>query len=217
MISSNSLFSDIKNNLAASCCAGDASDLILKVENIINKDISIISADFESVGIIWPWIEKKDMNLFAKFVIENDFNISNLARDINTVLKKGANGAQVFVPVQNLTDFIDQFAPIYSDLFFNKNLLIGLDLGHVLVMDWENIFINLSKIGGAGLSLSFDKSQDTDFVGAVYGFINALPDDFDMDLHFMLGNRPDKMEQVFRLFDKVRPNILNKIKLFLDF
>jgi len=217
MINIDLLFKNIKNNLAIKCSDdSDTSDLSVKIENLLNNDINLVSVSPRFVDITWGWLEKRQISILTRFNFDENLNVSDLAGQIQSVFKKGAGGVQVFVSLADLDDFSNNISPVCSDLFFNRNLFIGLDLAKIGQFDFNCIYLNLKKVSATGLVLYFNEKEDTDFVGTVYGFINRLPDDFDMHLHFMLGNNPQKIEQVWRLFEKLRPDILPKIKFFLN-
>lgn len=216
MIELNSFFAYIKNNIAVSFSGSDSYELISRVESAIKNKVGIISTEPDAVSIIWPWIEKRKISLIPRFFISDEFNAEILVQNINLTMKKGASGAHVFIDKKNMDQFLSCVGPVCADLFFNKDLFLGFELSSIQPMDMENMLEKLLEFEPKGLSVIFDENADIDFVGSIYGFINALPPKYNGGLHFMIGNVPSKIEQVWRLVEKLRPNLLKKIIFFIN-
>ena len=221
MIDTNAFFTEIKNNLALLCPDGlDSSDLIHIAESVLEKDIGTISVAPEHVDRLWAWLETSFTQIIARFVPEfsKDMDISDLSKQINSVFKKGASGAQVFIDVSRLPDLVSNLGSVRDDLFFNKTISIGLNMGDVMPNAWGDVFTCVGSLRADALVLGFSGQSDksSDFVGLVYGLINDLPDNMYPELHFMLGNDVSRIEQVWRLFSQLRPDFLQKLKFFVN-
>ncbi|MDR0741361.1 MAG: hypothetical protein LBF28_01145 [Rickettsiales bacterium] len=201
----------------------DATDLIHIAGNAAAKKISVISAGPESVECLWTWLEKKPARILARFFIEmpkkTDFvqEISSLSEQINFVFKKGAAGAQVFVPHAVLESFINELLPVRDGLFFNKDLCVGMDINGINAGDWTDVFANLKKMKADALLLylSQNRKGNPDFVGRIYGLLENFDFEFNGHLHFMLGNDYARIEQTWRLINKMRHEIAGRIRFFV--
>ena len=69
--------------------------------------------------------------------------------------------------------------------------------------------------GAFVLTLNEDMENRSDFVGRVYGLLQNW--DFDGELHFILGNNFDRIDQVIRLCECLKPEISEKLRFFLDY
>ena len=63
--------------------------------------------------------------------------------------------------------------------------------------------------------LNYKKEKDDDFVGLVYGFLDNFDDRFKGEIHFSIGNSSIRVEQTWRLIEKMRPDLLDKVKFFI--
>ncbi|MDR0726831.1 MAG: hypothetical protein LBF37_02085 [Rickettsiales bacterium] len=219
------LFDEIKDVIVFRCPDGqDAADLIHIAEFVVAKRISVISAEPKSVELLWTWLESAPTKILARFFLENHKNkkidlagdISALSGEINHVFKKGAAGAQIFIPVSSLDAFVNELLLVRDGLFFNKDLVLGMDLHEINASDWGSLFKNLNKIrvDALLLYLSNNKKGLVDFVGRIYGLLENLDFEFSGELHFMLGDDFGKMEQVWRLVHKMRPEIAPRLRFF---
>lgn len=226
MIDLKNLFEEIKDIMVLTCPDGqDATDLIHIAESVVAQKISIISAAPESVESLWTWLEKKPTKILARFFLENSKNkkfdleheISVLSQSVNAAFKKGAAGAQIFIPYIALDSFIDQLLPVRDGLFFNKDLVPGLDINDIDASNCQELFEKLKMIKADSLLLylSDTKKGTPDFVGRIYGLLENLDFEFSGELHFMLGNDFEKIEQVWRLVNKMRPEIAPRLKFFM--
>jgi hypothetical protein len=225
MIDFETLFDEIKGSVAAICPDGcDAADLIRVAERAVAKNIRVISAEPKSVESLWAWLEKRPIDILARFFLEipkhkkldSDQYMSQLSEHINKAFKKGAAGAQVFVPFDRLDFFVNELRPIRDGLFFNKSLSVCLDINAIGVTDWADLFKKLGEIKADALLLypSETRKKNADFVGRIYALLENLDPDFNAGLHFMLDRDIEKIEQVWRLVNKLRPKIAGKLQFF---
>ena len=107
---------------------------------------------------------------------------------------------------------------IRDDLFFNRELSIGLDLMEIDAGDWENLFAKLQKINASSVLfvLSKDLGNKSDFVGRVYGMLESWDANNKFNLGFMFGSDLMRIEQVVRLVESVRPELGGRIKFFVN-
>lgn len=213
-------FIDVKN-VALWCGAGaDATDLARAADGAIANKLKMISVAPDAVGIVWPWLENKRIKIFARLYLEYDDadGISEIAEKINSVFKSGADGVQVFVNLESLSSFVSQLYLIRDDLFFNKDLIIGLDISTVEPCDWAGVFSELKKIRATGLMLALtrDTGNKSDFIGRVYAALNAWGDDYAGGLQFAFGLSQERMEQIMRLVQSVRPKLWSKTAFFVN-
>lgn len=197
----------------------DSADLAQAVSIAIDKNIESLSVIPESVSIVWPWLENKGVDIFSRFYLKskNSESISDITEKINSSFKQGADGAQVFLSFADLEGFVSQLYLIRDDLFFNKSVFIGMDISEIGPFDWKRIFAELKKMRATGLILALtkDEGDKSDFVGRVYAALDELDAD-DISLHFMLGANKTRIEQVYRLVEAIRPNLLAKLKFFIN-
>ncbi|MDR2412630.1 MAG: hypothetical protein LBD50_00260 [Rickettsiales bacterium] len=224
MIDKECLFNEIKNSLALKCRAyNDATDLINMAETVVLEKIPVISAPPESIGSLWAWLEKEPVKIWGVFCLEmpkeseREQVMSNLSSDINQSFKKGADGAQIFIKYSELESFVSELLPIREDLFFNKGLCIGLNLDEIAPSEWTNVFLQLKIIRADALmlGLSGNKKNNAGFVGHIYGLMEHFDPDFGGELHFSFGNDYVKIEQAWRLAEKMRPELAKRLKFFL--
>ena len=106
---------------------------------------------------------------------------------------------------------------VRNDLFFQHDLCITLDINDIDVNNWQMIFQKLRDVGAHALVLSLneDMGNRSDFVGRVYGMLQNW--DFNGEIHFILGNNFDRIDQVIRLIETERPELSTKVKFFLDY
>ncbi|MBR4860531.1 MAG: hypothetical protein IKV10_04480, partial [Alphaproteobacteria bacterium] len=118
-----------------------------------------------------------------------------------------------------LRPMIDQVAIIRDDLFFNRELVIGLDIGDIDSDDWANLFNELKRINASAVCfvLTKDMGKKSDFVGRVYGMLNAWDSEFSGALHFALENRPERIDQARRLVESIRPELAKDLRFFVNY
>ncbi len=200
----------------------DSADLAYLADFAVANKIDLISVGEDYVNIIWPWLENKKIKIFSRFYLEKDINksdnISETIKNINHVFKQGADGAQIFINYNDLNLFVSQTYLIKDDLFFNKELFIGLNICDVEPLDWGNLWVNIRKIRANGLIFAFpvDKGNKSDFVGRLYAAIESWPNDFKCDLHFVLGDNDLRINQTKRLVEIMKPSLVNNLKFFIN-
>ena len=224
MIKTETIFDDFSNmsGLWVDGITSDSCDLVRLSDFIVNKNISVISVPFEITENIWPWIENRNVHIFNRFTIqfsENiDTTVSGVARVITESFRRGANGVQIMIQPTDLDRFVNSIIPIKNDLFFDHDLIIGLNIEQVDSPDWKNIFSILNTIHPNALLITaagdkFDASSD--FVGRVYAMFEDW--NFDGALHLMFGKNMMRYSQVLRLAQKMRPAVSEKILAFMQY
>ena len=123
------------------------------------------------------------------------------------------------MPYAALDDLVAQTHIIRDDLFFNRELVIGLDIGDIDSDDWENLFHELKRINASAVMfvLTKDFGKKSDFVGRVYGILNAWDSEFNGALHFALENRPERIDQAQRLVESIRPELVKNLRFFVNY
>jgi hypothetical protein len=224
MIDESVVLEQIENNIAMWCMgAGDSGKLARDADLILQSGVSMVSVVPDAVDIIWPWFEKNNIKILARFYCEDkkitDAQISELTVRIKDVFKRGAYGAQVFLRGDELENLVEQTHMVRDDLFFNKDLSIGLDITDVEASDWDNLFANLRKINATSVLFvcaGKGAKQKTEFVGALYAMLNAWSDDNKFDLHFALWPDFMRIEQAMRLTELMRPELVRNLKFFVN-
>lgn len=215
MIDTEVLFNEMGNAIGISVPAGlDDGDLVHVAEMVIERAITTISAQPESVGALWTWLEDKPVKIIARF--DADCDMSKLSMDINAVFKKGADGAQLSIPRGKFDRVINDMLAVRDDLFFNKDLQVRVNLNDVEPNGWSDLFSLVDKIRATALVFDVRKKKRDDFVGRVYALLESVPRDLGSDLYFVLENDYEKMEQAARLFDKMRPDFNGRLKFFVS-
>ena len=224
MIDTKSFLSEIQSAIGIWCGADtDGADLARMVQCATEWNADVLSVLPDVVSVVWPWIEEKPISLLGRFYVNDDKIDENVMSDltvrINSSFKRGACGAMVFVRYKNLASMIDQVAIIRDDLFFNRELVIGLDIGDIDSDDWVNLFNELKRINASAVCfvLTRDTGKKSDFVGRVYGMLNAWDSEFGGALHFALENRPERIDQARRLVESVRPELLSGLRFFVNY
>ena len=195
---------------------GDATDLARVAENVIAQKIPIVSMLPENVATVWPWLENRGVKIYARLYLGAD--VADITQKINTVFKRGADGVQLFVRFSDLADFVSQMHLIRDDLFFNKDLLIGIDIDEIGPFDWPVLFGLLKKIRADGLilALTHDNGDDSDFVGRVYAMLGVIENNFDGMIHFATGLTTSRIDQVARLVHLIAPDYLSRTMFFIS-
>ena len=223
MIDVNEIFSDSDKRIALWCDAGgDTNDLAMMCENIIENGVNLISVPPEIVYDVWVYLEKSRVNILTRYnFVSNHKNIDNdiadLAKNIINVCKRGADGVQVFLKMSGFDDFYDKILPVKEDLFFGKDLCIAMDIEDIDINNWNTIFQKLRDIKTRTLVLTLNEDMGvrSDFVGRVYGMLKNW--NFNGDLHFILHNDYDRIDQVIRLIESEKPELKDRVKFFLEY
>lgn len=224
MIDKNEVLKQIEGKVGLWCGAGvEGADLAQAVGVLAEQKIGDVSVVPGVVPIIWPWLEDKNVKIYARFYLSEkrvtEKQISDITVRINNALRQGAHGAQVFLRAGALGGLVEQTYVIRDDLFFDKDLSIGLDIADIDANDWDCIFENLRKINATSvvLVLTNDMGDKSDFVGRIYGMLNAWGADNKFDLHFAFGPNFMRIEQALRLVQSVRPELEKKLKFWVNY
>ena len=221
MIEINEVFSDSDKRLAWWCeTVADTNDLALMAENVIQEKVRLISVPAENVPLVWTYLEKSDVKILTRFNFNSqssDMEIYDLAAKITNVLKKGADGIQIFIKMRDFYDFVEKFSAVRDDLFFQHDLDLVIDTSDLDVNNWEEVFQKLRDVRANALVLTLneDMGNRSDFVGRIYGMLQHW--NMDGELHFILNNNYDRMDQVIRLVASEKPELSDKLRFFLDY
>ena len=223
MIEINEIFSDSDKRLALWCSnVVDTNDLAGMADDIIKNDIHLVSVPHDIVNLMWVYLEKSDVKILTRFIFEPrqkglDSAVYDLAADIKNVCKKGANGVQIFIRMSDFESFIEKISVVRDDLFFAHDLYPIMDIQDIDVNNWQGIFQKLQDVRAKALVLTLreDMKNRSDFVGRVYGMLQQW--NTDTELHFVLNNNFDRMEQVIRLVESEKPEFRDKLRFFLDY
>ncbi len=220
----NDLFFDDLGAAQALWCGQSASqaELAAAADAAAANGLMLISAAPDDVGALWTWMEKMPVRIVARFYIpprgaRDVEKISDLTARINAAFKQGARGAQIFMRVSDLPDFVRQMRGVRDDLFFNRDLSIGLDIGDVGALGWADVFDSLRALRATALTvvMTRDAGMRSDFVGRVFSMLNSwggMP----CDLHFALGNSKLRIEQALRLVQKMNPVLFGGVRVFIN-
>ena len=223
MIEMNDFFAGIRDKVGL-WCGGDfvGVDLARMAQIAVEQQVGCVSVVPDSVGVLCPWLEKTSIEILGRFYLPdvrvNEKAISDVTVQINNAFKHGATGAQVFVRYKKLAELVQQVAIIRDDLFFNRKLIIGLDIADIGPYDWANVFDNLKKIRADAVmfALTRDTGDKSDFVGRVYGMLENWDSGFVGELHWALGNNPVRIEQANRLVESMQANLVHKQRFWLN-
>lgn len=225
MIDTGFLFNELDGRVCL-WCAADAvgTDLAAMTERAVDGHMPIISVAPDAVATVWPWLEKTSVRIFSRFYLDGftvssaGAAVSDLAVRINASFRRGAAGAQIFVRYRDLNSLVDMMRPVRDDLFFNKDLSIGVDIGDVNPCDLGAMFEMLRRINASSVVFANarDKGAKSDFVGRVYGLLGAWPTDWDGGLDFAFGDNAMRIEQAWRLVTSVRPQLMERTRFFIN-
>ena len=223
MIEINEIFSDSDKRAALWCDdLPDTNDLAVMADYIIKSDIHLISVPDKMIPFVWVYLEKFDVKIYTRFMVslnhkDIDKDMSDLVKNITHVCKKGATGVQIFLSQHDFDVFIDKILPVRDDLFFGHDLSLVMDIEDIDVNNWSMIFQKLRdlRLDAFGITLKEDMKNRSDFVGRIYGMLQNW--DTECELHFMLNNNFDRMDQVIRLVESERPELSEKLRFFLDY
>ena len=223
MIEINEIFSESDQRLAFWCeGVADTNDLAIMAESIINENIHLISVLPEIVPLVWPYLEKSKVKILTRYnfnpIQRNiDSEIYDLSANISAIFKKGANGVQIFLKLNDFERFIDSISSVRDDLFFNRDLSIGLDISDIDIHNLDKFFEKLRDIRADSLVLTLneDMGNRSDFVGRLYAILHHW--NMNGELHFLLNNDYDRMDQAIRLVESEKPELSDKLKFFLNY
>lgn len=198
----------------------DETELARVANDVVKNDVSKVSVVPGAVPVLWTWLEKNNKDIYARFYLEKmaekySDKLSMLIQNINTAFKQGAYGAQVFMHMNQLTGFVNEMHVIRDDLFFNRDMSIGIDIMELSTENLTTLFEGLNKINATSLILVMtrDDGDMSDFVGRLYGVLSAWG--AKCDLHFALGNNFVRMEQALRLVAAIRPQLMERMSFFV--
>lgn len=222
MICAESFFDEIGANMALWCDGGcDAGELARMAEVATEHAMPVISAAPGDVSMLWTWLEKTPARIWARFYLpprggRDTGVISDLSARINSAFKQGAIGAQIFLRSADLNDFAQQIGVVRDDLFFNRELVIGLDIADVGPFEWAGVFNVLRQLRAAALTLVLakDTGDRSDFVGRLYAVASAARD-AKCDLHFVVGENPVRIEQAVRMVRAMCPDKASGVRVFV--
>ena len=224
MIEMNEIFSKADTRMALWCDkAMDTNDLAVMAEYIVQEKIGLVSVLPEIVPFVWTCLEKFDVKILARYIFNPlqktmlEEEMYALGADIKAICKKGAQGVQVFIKMRDFERFVEMMGFVRDDLFFQHSLCIALDINDIDVNNWQMIFQKLRDVRAHALVLSLneDMGNRSDFVGRIYGMLKNWA--FDGEIHFVLGNNFDRIDQVIRLIEAEKPELANRVKFFLDY
>lgn len=222
MITANEIFSDFDPRIALWCDdARDTADIAVLANDIIENKISLVSVPSSIVSFIWTYLEKSKVKIFSRHYFETlnknfDKDVSNLSEKIMADYKNGAHGIQLFIKIRDFDRLVNLLTVIRDDLFFEHDLCLVLDVEDLGVDNIDLIFRKLKDIraNAFGIRLSEDMGVRSDFIGRIYGILDKW--DFDGDLHFMLKNNFERIDQSIRLIESLRPELVNRVHFFLE-
>lgn len=191
----------------------DKTTLAGAVAFAIENNFEYVSVVPGAVGVVWPWTEKTKIKILSGFYAAENADWSAFVRSVKDGFIRGADGAQIFIQLKCLDDFVDAISPVCDDLFFGKTLSVGLDIDDVNALDWEHLFDCLIKLQADSLTivLTKDLGDKSDFVGRITTMFDLWPDTYNGGLVLKLGDSEMRNEQVWRLAQSMRPNINIKI------
>ena len=217
MIDTESILSEIK--CGAWIDGTDATDLARASDFVIAHHISTVSVDADAVPVVWPWLEGHGIKIMARITAARGVNAgSMLSRAVRDVFMHGADGAMVSLTPRMLGGFSDDMCLVRDDLFFNKNLTVVLDINGIEPDGWGAVLgpLRLVRADGLLLTLGHDAGDASDFVGRVYGLLNAWgAGQFDGELDFAVGPNPIRTIQASRLVQKMRPDIAERSRFYI--
>ena len=224
MIDVDNFFDEYKQSSALWCPAScEGAELARFADNVVAKGFSMVSVVPSAVATIWPWLESYDVKIISRVYISDkkvtEKHVSDITEVIKESFKYGAHGAQVFLPLSALSGLVDMTYCVKDDLFFDRDLIVGLNISEINPLDWNDLFGNLRKIGANALMLVFpkDTGNKSDFVGKIHAMLDAWHEDNKFDLHFMLGANVLRTEQTLRLVESMQSALIKHIKFFVGY
>lgn len=224
MIDKSMIFNMVGTNAGLWCGADmDATDLADAVHCADVQKLPMISVVPNMVQTVWPWVEDNNIKIMSRFYLDGrkitEEQISDITVRINTSLRQGANGAQIFLSYGALAGLVEQTHVVRDDLFFNKDLSIGMDVGEIGPFDWGDVFANLQKINASSVIFVFthDTGDKSDFVGRLYGMLNAWDAANKFSLQFAFGPNLLRIEQAMRLVQQMQPGLMGELRFWINF
>ena len=223
MIEMDEIFSDSDKRVAIWCeGVADTNDLAMMCDHIASNNVHLISVPPEAVQNVWTYLENNNVKILTRYNFNSnskniDSDMFNLGGNIVSVCKNGASGVQLFIKMHDFETVINNLLVVRDDLFFGHDLSVGMDIEDLDINNLGFIFKKLRDIRANSLVLTLneDAGNRSDFVGRVYAILQQF--DFDGELHFILGNNFDRIDQVVRLTEILRPELNEKLRFFLDY
>lgn len=223
MIEPNEIFFENDQRIALWCNAvQDTTDMAGIANLILEKKIPVVSVPPETVSFLWACLEKTDVKILTRYnfstigqSFENAF--SEISKNISDVQKQGAHGVQIFLDMNNFEKFINTMSVIRDGLFFWHELSIIMDIDKIEISDWNLIFKKLREIRATafGIYSSEDNSgKNSKFIGRIFTMLKNW--DFIGDLHLILKNDFYHIDQVIRLAETEKPELVDKIHVFIE-
>ena len=220
MIDNNDILNELGTAAALWCGADcDATELAAMSELAVSHGITDISVAASAVGTVWPWLERSGVRISARFYVSGAMSdMSAIATDINAAFKNGARAVQVFMRWVDVGTFVKNMHPVRDDLFFNRDLSIGLDIFGIEPDAWFSLRDALREIGATSVlfALPRDAGDKSDFVGRLYGVLDTIGADMPCPVHFRFPeNFMMRCEQTTRLVAKMCPNLSQGLRFFI--
>ena len=201
----------------------DTSELARVADIAINSKVNFVSMPTNAVKIFWPWVESKNVKILTRLDFKIDMNhdvdtdVSVFAKNVTGVFRSGADGVQVFIPAAGIAEFVDAIYSIRNDLFFGRYLSVAIDVDNMGDLNWNCIFATLSRIKPDSILVfgnveKFDANSD--FVGRIFDMLENW--NLNADLHLMFGKNMLRVTQVLRLAERMRPEILKNMRVFME-
>ncbi|MDR1696865.1 MAG: hypothetical protein LBR41_01425 [Rickettsiales bacterium] len=187
------------NNVFRDATKCDAPDLIRIADASAAAQDEFIYAAPESVRVLWGWLEKTGVALYAVVRMSAAPSAQFFAK-IADVLRVGAVG--VILDVGNPDAMVQAASDLFfirEDLFFGRKLFFGLDLEKIEPDVWTDVWFNVKKTNAHGIAFNVP----ADFVGGVFALFDSMPADFAGELHFRIADRKMATD-IIRMFEKMR-------------
>lgn len=222
MIEANDIFSDSDSRVALWCNdMGDSNDMAMLANDIIENKVSLISVPPSGLSIMWTYLEKAKVKIFTRHIFATlnknfDKDVSDLSEKIVSDFKNGANGVSIFVKMRDFERLADLLSVIRDDLFFGHDLCLVMDVKDLSVDNFDLIFQKLNDVraNAFGIYLSEDMGLRSDFIGKIYGVLEHW--NFDGDVHFILQNNFERIDQASRLIETMKPELSGRVHFFLE-
>ena len=223
MIEMDEIFSDSDKRIAIWCeGATDTNDLAMMCEHVISNNVHLVSVPPAVVKDVWAYLEKSKVKILTRYSVNSnskniDSDMFKLGADIVFVCKNGASGVQLFIKMHDFELIINSLHVVRDDLFFGHDLSVVMDINDLDINNLGFVFQKLNEIraDSFALTLNEDAGNRSDFIGRVYALLQQF--DFKGELHFILGNNFDRIDQVIRLTEILRPELSDKLRFFLDY
>lgn len=218
------LLDDIDDKIATwvDDSVGDVPDLAQIVDHVVANGIRTMSVPVSANGQVWPWVEHKHIQIFNRIDFAGDQGgddaVSVFAKNVMRAFKTGADGVQVCIQCKELENFVNAIAPIRDDLFFDHHFSVGINIDERGGIDWKHVFDIIERAHvNSWLIIAHGDSFDakSDFIGRVYGMLENW--NLNADLHLMFDKNMMRVTQVVRLVQKMRPELMKNLRVFVNF